>query len=269
MNLVGPLRKLASQYSHPIRYSLVVGNEQLALNELLGQHLQLTYLNEIYCVQCDRKTTKSFQQGYCYPCYQKLQDCNLCIIFPERCKHPHESCPDTWEHSHCSQDHIVYLANASGLKVGITRHTQIPTRWIDQGAIQAIPLFKVKNRYESGQIEVALKKYVSDKTNWRTMLNQEIPSFDMIAAKEQLLHTAREELDLLFTHHNYESLTDNEIKLTYPFLDSPKKIKSTTFDKETTVAGRLVGIKGQYLLFEDQVINIRKHSGYKISVTID
>lgn len=268
MNLVGPLKKLAAQYSHPIQYSLVVGKEQLDLNPLLDQHLQLTFLNEIYCVQCDRKTNKSFQQGYCYPCYLKLQECNLCIIFPERCKHPHEMCPDTWQHSHCTQDHIVYLANASGLKVGITRHTQIPTRWIDQGAIQAIPLFKVKNRYESGQIEVALKKYVADKTNWRKMLNHDIPSFDMTEAKEELLLCAREELSILFNQHNYESLTEKEIKLSYPFLDNPKKIKATTFDKETIVSGKLIGIKGQYLLFEDQVINIRKHSGYKVSVNI-
>lgn len=269
MNIIIPLKKLTSEFTQPISYSLVLGDEQVNLNPLIGSEIELTYLQEIFCIQCNRRTTKSFQQGYCYPCYKKLMDCNLCIIFPERCKHPHETCPDTWEHAHCTKDHIVYMANSSGLKVGITRHTQVPTRWIDQGATQAIPLFKVKDRSTSGRIEVVLKKYLNDKTNWRKMLNHPVPLFDLTAAKEQLLTDARGDLDQFFAENpSCEFLDEPPVQLSYPILESPKKITAVSFEKESNISGKLMGIKGQYLLFENKVINIRKHGGYKVSLSM-
>jgi hypothetical protein len=270
MNYTGPLKKLASKFMNPIAYALAIGDQQVELNPVLGQHIEIEFLQEIFCIQCQRKTAKSFQQGYCYPCYKKLLDCNLCMIHPERCKHPQETCPDTWEHAHCTKEHIVYMANSSGLKVGITRDTQVPTRWIDQGAIQAIPLFKVKNRFQSGQIEVTLKKYITDKTNWRKMLHyQDSNSVDMQAAKSELLNNAQADLAELFSNNlDVEILDEGHTTLNYPILELPKKLTAVSLDKEPRVSGKLIGIKGQYLLFEDKVMNIRKHGGYRVSVTV-
>lgn len=270
MNLIGPLRKLASKFADPIEYSLVMGDEQLPLNPLLGKTVTLSFLNQIYCIQCQRKTSKSFQQGYCYPCYQKLLDCNLCIIHPERCKHPYDPCPDTWEHQHCKQEHIVYIANSSGLKVGITRHTQIPTRWIDQGAVQAMPLFKVSNRHQSGLIEVCLKQYRADKTNWRKMLQHSITSIDMKQARATLLNEASQDLaGLLESNPEMQLLDEPDIGLNYPVINFPIKLNAISLDKQTKVTGVLAGIKGQYLLFENEVINIRKHSGYQVTFQVE
>lgn len=268
MNYQGPLKKLAAKFQDPIAYSLVLGEHKVELNSVLGMRFEMEYLAEIFCIQCQRKTNKSFQQGHCYPCYQKLLDCNLCIIHPERCKHPHEPCPDTWEHAHCTQEHIVYIAYASGLKVGITRHTQVPTRWIDQGAVHALPLFKVNNRQQSGLIEVALKKYMADKTNWRKMLQQQNENIDMQAAKEELLKNANDDLKEVFDKFDVEILDQQQVSLSYPILDLPKKLTAISLDKENKISGKLVGIKGQYLLFEDKVINIRKHGGYHVAVRI-
>lgn len=265
MTLTGTLRKLESAHHDPIEYSLSLDEQRLRLNDFVGKNIQLTYLKKINCIQCQRLTAKSFQQGYCYPCYKKLLDCNLCVIHPERCKHPEISCPDTWEHAHCKQDHIVYIANSSGLKVGITRHTQMPTRWIDQGATQAITLFRVSNRADSGHIEVALKKHLADKTNWRKMLSNEIALFDMIAVKEEILIKAHSDLEPLYATKTIEVLDEPCKKFTYPIKVYPNKLKTLSFDKESTISGELLGIKGQYLLFEKSVLNIRKHSGYLVS----
>ncbi|MBA2653505.1 MAG: DUF2797 domain-containing protein [Gammaproteobacteria bacterium] len=265
----GPIKKLVSHLSEPITYSLPVGDENIALNPLIGRKISLAYQLEIYCVQCNRKTTKSFQQGYCYPCYRKLMDCNLCIIHPEKCNYPKNECPDTWEHEHCKQDHIIYLANSSGLKIGITRSTQLPTRWIDQGASQAIPLFKVSNRYHSGVVETLFKKYIADKTNWRKMLSVGITTFDMIAVKEELLQKAQHDLhDLSTEHPQIEWLNDPGITLSYPVHQYPPKLTALSLDKSPEITAHLLGIKGQYLLLDCGVINIRKHSGYKVTVTV-
>src|SRR5687767_1303709 len=129
-SIIGNLRKLTCHYDTPIQYALVVGTEKVPLNQFIQNQISIEFLGEINCVQCERKTTKSFQQGHCFPCYQRLLECNLCIIHPERCTYPGEECPEDWAHAHCKKDHVVYLANSSGLKVGITRESQIPTRWI-------------------------------------------------------------------------------------------------------------------------------------------
>jgi Protein of unknown function (DUF2797) len=263
----GQIRKLIGQFESPIQYFLPIGNDRIALNNLIGKKITLTYLHQIFCIQCNRKITKSFQQGFCYPCYRKLMACNLCIIYPEKCNYPQKDCPDTWEHAHCKQEHVVYLANSSGLKVGITRSTHIPTRWIDQGASQAILLFKVSNRYQSGLLEVSLKQYVSDKTNWRKMLGDNPTLYEMATEKEKLLQTAKESLAELFAQHqDIECLHEKSLTLTYPILEHPLKLSAITFDKEPEVTGRLLGIKGQYFLLDTGVINIRKHSGYAITL---
>lgn len=264
--ITGQIKKLASKFDTPIEYSFPIGDDLLPLNKMLGQTLSLSFLNEICCIQCNRKTTKSFQQGYCYPCYRKLLDCNLCVIHPEKCNYPQAECPDTWEHEQCKQEHVVYLANSSGLKVGITRFHNTITRWIDQGASQAITLFKVGNRNLSGHIEVLFKKHVADKTNWRKMLSGNPETLDMMAVKESLLNKVEKELN---DHYGpvIQRLDDPCITLSYPILEFPKKLNTLNLDKDSVVSGQLLGLKGQYLILDTGVINIRKFSGYQVAVT--
>src|SRR5262249_7181745 len=155
------------------------------------------------------------------------------LIHPERCQHPAIPCPDTWEHAHCKQPHIVYLANASGPKVGITRLTQVPTRWIDQGAIQAVPLFKVANRYQSGQYEVLFKQYIADKTNWRKMLSHEVALLDMLSLKQTLLSEAGHALAKLHQEYQFdiEPISDPVVTLSYPIQNFPAKLNTISLDR--------------------------------------
>ncbi|HYF97471.1 MAG TPA: DUF2797 domain-containing protein, partial [Coxiellaceae bacterium] len=169
--LKGQLRKLQSQLKTPIEYAMPLADEFFPLNPLLGKTISLTFLEKIECLHCGKATNKSFNQGYCYLCFRQLAACDLCIMRPELCHYAQGTCREpTWAEQHCMQPHIVYLANTSALKVGISRQSQIPTRWIDQGAEQALPIFSVRTRYQSGVIESVLKQWVSDRTNWRLML---------------------------------------------------------------------------------------------------
>jgi len=196
------IRKMRVEHTDPIRYRLPLGDSLYPIDRHIGNSLSMTFTGNIYCTACGRKTNKSFSQGYCFPCFRRLAECDMCIMRPQTCHYHKGTCRDTeWADSHCMQAHYVYLANSSGLKVGITRHTQLPTRWIDQGAGQAIAIFKVKNRLHSGLIESALKKHVSDRTDWRKMLKGEPRSIDLKAARDELLNAAKSDLSALDNHH--------------------------------------------------------------------
>jgi len=61
------------------------------------------------------------------------------------------------------------------------------------------------------------------------------------------------------------SENDEIIELNYPVVEYPEKVKSLSFDKTNIIEGKLMGIKGQYLLFENgEVLNIRKHTSYHV-----
>ena len=167
----GHLQKMATNLSDRVEYQLPLDDVWLPLNNLLGSKISLQFVGEIHCTHCGRRSNKSFNQGYCYPCFKKLAQCDQCIVSPEKCHHHLGTCREPeWGDQFCMTDHIVYLANSSGAKVGITRASQLPTRWIDQGAVQALPILRVKTRYQSGRVEDILRQHVADKTNWRTML---------------------------------------------------------------------------------------------------
>jgi len=188
---------------------------------------------------------------------------------PETCHYEAGTCRDeSWGEEFCFQPHYVYLANSSGVKVGITRHTQVPTRWIDQGAVQALPIFKVQSRYISGLVEVAFAEYVSDKTSWQRMLKNLQPSVDLMAKRDELMGLCTERLEAIqqqFGSESIEFLSDAEVvDIKYPALQYPEKVKSFNFDKTPEVSGVLQGIKGQYLLLDTGVINIRKFTGYEV-----
>ncbi|MDF3055166.1 MAG: hypothetical protein K0Q74_1073 [Gammaproteobacteria bacterium] len=265
---IGCLKKMRVNQHIPVEYTLCLNDQHIPMNTLLGRKIALTYTGQIYCTQCGRKTNKSFQQGYCFPCYRRLLECHLCTIYPEKCAYYEGKCdPNDWAHANCGQPHIIYLANSSGLKVGITRTSQIPTRWIDQGATQGLPIFNVKNRYQSGLVEVALKKYIADKTNWRAMLcSGGIPQ-DLLAKREEVLKQIKDGVDELNKKFNgdIQPLPDAALtEITYPILQYPEKIQVFNLDKDKSVEGILQGIKGQYLLLDTGVINIRKFTGYEV-----
>lgn len=267
----GILRKMKSEWAEPVQYSLRLGEAAIPLNPHIGQPIRLEFTGSIFCVQCGRKTSKSFQQGFCFPCYRRLLECNLCTIHPERCRVETGGCPaGDWAHASCSVVHIVYLANASGAKVGITRESQVPTRWIDQGAIQAVPIIRVGNRYRAGRVEVAFKSFVADKTNWRLMLKNQIVPLDLLALRDQLFLQAQDRLQAVAdeVQEPLEFLDLPPTDIHYPVLQYPTKIHSFSLDREAVIEGALWGIKGQYLLLDQWVINLRKFSGYEVCVTL-
>jgi Protein of unknown function (DUF2797) len=269
---VGHLRKMKATLdatSNTVSYQLPVGDALIPMNPLLGYPIKLTYSGLINCSHCGRKINKSFNQGYCYPCFKKLAQCDSCIMSPEKCHYFEGSCREPeWGDSNCMQDHFVYLANSSGVKVGITRGNQIPTRWMDQGAIQALAIFRVANRLQSGLVEVVFKKHVADKTNWRKMLKGEVETIDLIAERDRLLAECAPEITELqqqFGLQSIQQISDEKpVTLEYPVLEFPTKVTSLNFDKQPVVEGVLKGIKGQYLILDTGVINIRKFGAYHI-----
>lgn len=269
----GNIRKMSVVLESPAQYQLPIGDELFAMNDAIGQQIQLEYLGEIHCVSCGRKTSKSFAQGHCYPCFRDLAECDMCIMKPETCHFDAGTCrqPD-WGTDHCMQPHYVYLANSSGVKVGITRGTQIPTRWIDQGASEALPIFKVQTRYQSGLIEVALKQHVSDRTDWRKMLKGTPEHVDLAEVRDDLARKCAqtiEDLKQRFGDEAIQYLSDEvQVEIQYPVEKYPEKIKSLNFDKQPKIEGILQGIKGQYLMLDTGVLNIRKFSGYNIALLL-
>ena len=272
VSVQGSLRKMVTRHDSPVQYEMVLGENRVAMNDYVGKHVQLKYLGEINCISCGRKTKTSFQQGYCFPCMRSLPECDGCIVRPETCHFDAGTCRDSdWGKKNCFQDHYVYLANSSGIKVGITRGSQIPIRWMDQGATQALPIFRVKNRLLSGLVEVAIKQHVSDRTDWRKMLKGVAVEVGLFQCRDELLTKCAAELAELTAKYGADAITrlDGQelVGINYPVLTYPEKVKSFNFDKTDMVEGILQGIKGQYLIFDSGVINMRKFGGYLVEMT--
>lgn len=267
--MIGNIKKMLSEHQSPVQYYLPIGNENIDMNAFIGKQLSMHFEGEIHCVSCGRKTNKSFAQGHCYPCFRDKAACDMCIMKPETCHFDAGTCrePD-WAMTHCMQPHTVYLAVSSGTKVGITRGTQIPTRWIDQGASYALPVFSVNTRYQSGLIEVAIAKHVSDKTSWQKMLKGPPDEVDLEARRDELLALADKDISKIrkqFSEADITPIKDGDIyTFEYPVEQYPQKVKSFNFDKTPEVNGVLQGIKGQYLIMDTGVLNVRKFTGYRL-----
>jgi len=237
----------------------------LPLNGLLGRALTLRFTGEITCVACGRKTRKTFGPGYCYPCSRARAEADICIVKPELCHHgdPEHPCRDeAFAGRHCFQPHVLYAALTSAPKVGITRRINIPTRWLDQGAVAAMPLAELPDRRAVGLLEKALAATHADKTHWMTMLKQEAPDHDLPAFAARLLEE-------LATRRVTPLPADRRAvqRFRYPVLRYPVKVRSFNLDRDPVAGGVLEGIKGQYLLFDTGVINIRKYTGYRVTLT--
>lgn len=267
----GALSKMAVRLGETAQYAIRLDEQEVPINPLLGKRLRLEYLGAIHCTHCGRRTKKSFAQGYCYPCFTKLAQCDSCIVSPEKCHFDAGTCREpSWGEQFCMTDHVVYLANSSGVKVGITRATQLPTRWLDQGASQALPIFRVATRQQSGLVEDLLRTQVADKTNWRALLKSDAVPVDLPTIRDELLQSCAEglaELQQRFGLQAIQPVTDAEVvDIRYPVDAYPTKVASHDLEKTPVVEGILKGIKGQYLILDTGVINLRKYTAYQVAV---
>lgn len=257
----GNILKMTSVLDRPVRYQLPMGDEKVEMNALLGKKIRFSFDGQIHCIATGEKIKKSYNQGYSYKAFTSLARCDLCIVKPELCHYHKGTCREPkWGEENCFAPHVIYLAISSGLKVGITREKQVPTRWIDQGAVRALPILKVASRRDAGMIETAMKEQVDDKTNWRKMLQNERPleMEDLVAVREGLFESFADLID----DYEGEDLDEQVVEIEYPVKSYPEKITSLSFDKNSVIEGELQGIKGQYLIFDSGVVNMRKHQGY-------
>ncbi len=241
-----------------VLYSWQSEDGPIGMNDLIGQTLSLHFNGDIYCILCGKKIKKTFQ-GSCYECFQRAPENSDCVIRPEVCRaHEGVGRDPSWEEEHHNKLHYVYLALSSAVKVGVTRATQIPTRWIDQGASEGLILAEFPYRRRAGDLEVHLKDHYTDRTNWQKMLKNQICSQSLVQEKERLRLILRDgPFASCLTSHQVPKV------LHYPVLEYPQRVKSLKFDRSPLVEGCLVGIKGQYLLFQGGgVLNVRAHSGY-------
>lgn len=258
------LTKMQTELASPVQYYMVSGSNFLNINQLLEKEIVFEHIG-YQCLNCGLEK-KIFRQGFCYDCFYKSPLAGDWIMKPELST-AHLDIEDrdlTYEKQVQLQPHVVYLALSSELKVGVTRKTQVPYRWIDQGAVQALPIVEVPNRYLAGITEVALKNHFSDKTNFRKMLQNQIPEIDLNYEKTQLgIYLPKEIIPF------YENNQSELIKIEYPVLQYPTKVSSLNLEVNPIYQGKLKGIKGQYLIFEDQtVFNVRTYEGYRVSLKV-
>ena len=275
--IVGGVRKMKNHLKSVVRYEWMTEDGSVPLDDALGKKLTIDFSGTINCIHCGRASKKSFNQGYCYPCFQRLAQCDSCIVKPEKCHFSAGTCREPeWGETHCNIDHVVYLANTSNVKVGITRGSQVPTRWMDQGATQARPVAIVATRYLSGLLEVTLGQHVGDKTAWQTMLKGDGEPLDLGRKQAELFSLCREAVDRLQSEHGLNAVrwledaeaSSAEVAIRYPVLEWPVKVKAHNLDKTPRVEGTLMGIKGQYLMLDTGVLNVRKYGGYHIELKV-
>lgn len=266
---------ISQQAGAPLNYVLHLGEHSVDMNTLRGKQLSLTFTGRIFCIGCGIQTPESHNQGYCEHCAATLAKCDTCAIKPETCHYAQGTCREpSWGGSECLQDHIVYLSYTSSFKVGITREKNLLTRWADQGAMKATPLFRVSQRLYSGLVEQVFAELVSDKTNWRTMLLSDVaPTDEEINAEALrlcgLAQQAIEQLQLRFGEATITRLPVVVQSFTYPMGERPmqKMANPHNFDKSSGLSGQFLGLKGQYAFVGNTVVNLRKYAGYELMIS--
>lgn len=255
------LRGMIPEYNDIVNYSIKIGEESIQINPLLGEKVRIEYNGTKNCISCGREIKKkTYNQGFCYPCFRDLAENDLCIVKPHLCHFYKGTCRDEeFAKNHCFSEHFVYISLTSDIKVGITRKITLQKRWMDQGAVEAIPIALVPDRRTAGLIEDSLTQYLKDKTNWRKMLKGESVG-DICSSIELVKNVMAEE---------YKSyLIEGEVtKINYPHV-TPNKLKSIDLEKNPIVESKLLGIKGQYLILENGVLNIRKHRGFNCIIEL-
>ena len=264
MQYEGVLTKMQTEAGSPIQYYIVFENSFLHVNQLLGKPFEINFMG-YSCTNCTKKK-KIYRMGFCYDCFYSIPSAGDWIMRPELST-AHLGVADrdlAYEERVQLQPHVVYLASSSDMKVGVTRKTQVPTRWIDQGASFATPLVEVPNRYLAGITEVALKRHYSDKINWKKMLLNDVVPTDLLARRNEASYLLPDEVQQYF-----ETTPERLYTLEYPVLEYPKKISSLNLTATPTYSGTLAGIKGQYLIFEDgTVFNVRSYEGFVVQINV-
>lgn len=242
-----------------VNYHLHLGGDDISMNGLVGQSLEVRFLGVVNCIQCGMVTKKSYAQGFCFSCMQTAPEADECVLRPLLCKAHLGIARDLeWAKNHCLRPHYVYLANTGEVKVGVTRETQIPTRWVDQGATSAIKVCKTPNRHIAGLIESFLSTTFSDKTLWKKMVTNAVnQNIDLDHLRNKALEMLPDEL---YGYNCSDAVIQN---LKYPVHSYPTHPLTINFDTENNIQGVLLGIKGQYLLFDNnRIMNVRRHTGY-------
>ncbi|MCZ6617641.1 MAG: DUF2797 domain-containing protein [Gammaproteobacteria bacterium] len=257
----GPLEKLKIIRGEVVSYQLAVGDQTLGLNRFVGKGLEIRFLDRISCRNCEAPSRKSYGGGYCYPCFKRLAQCDLCVMSPDRCHYARGTCrePD-WGDEFCMQPHLVYLANSSGAKVGITRLGYEIGRWMDQGAVQALSILRTPTRHIAGLAEVALARHLADRTDWRALVSRDAPALDLGRLREKLRNQVT---DLPVEAVWLED--EPEERFRYPITHYPRTLERLRLGDDGLIQGALLGIKGQYLIFETGVFNVRQHTSYHVS----
>ncbi|HMN05711.1 MAG TPA: DUF2797 domain-containing protein [Flavobacteriales bacterium] len=272
----GALRKMAARLMGPdddggageVAYEMAFAEGRMPLMDRISEPFTLRFTGVRTCVSCGREVKKFYGQGLCYPCFRDAPEASPCIIRPELCQaHEGQGRDVQWERDHHLQEHVVYLSYTGNVKVGVTRSTQVPVRWIDQGAVLAVPIARVPYRQLAGAIEVDLKQHFADRTDWRRMLLYG----DLAAGEQALLEARQQALELLDPPLKQYALPPRPVaRLAYPLENVPPKLVSVQLDKLPEITGRLLGIKGQYLVWSDgRVFNVRNHIGYHVEITSD
>ena len=271
--LEGALQRMTVHPDNPARYELVVeapvgdsGRVEprtLPLDPFTNKELQIEFNGLIICAACAARTRRSYGEGHCYRCFKRLARCDLCVVSPARCHYAQGTCREPeWGETFCMQPHLVYLANSSGPKVGITTDGGQFVRWLDQGATQGLVVARAATRHLAGVLEERLGRRVSDRTDWRALLHRDAAPVDLMALREAL--RAGEALP-----DGVRWLDDEAVvALQYPVLRYPRRLARLKLEDEGTVRGRLLGVKGQYLLFDHGVLNVRRHRSYHVRVTV-
>ncbi len=265
MEYQGALQKMHTEYGDTIQYYLELEHDFIHFNQVIGKKVGIRF-EKYQCVSCS-KNKKIFRQGFCYDCFYKQPQAGEWILKPELST-AHLGIEDRdleYEKAVQLKPHIVYLALSSDVKVGVTRKTQVPTRWIDQGANEALAILEVPNRYLAGVAEVALKKFVSDKTSWQKMLKNDVVQVDLKEKLATLIDYLPEEV-LPYLKDRSEPIYN----LSYPIATYPTKVKSLNIVAKQEYEGVLQGIKGQYLIFEDGIVfNVRNNEGVVVAMNIE
>lgn len=263
MKVSGQILKMTHEWRDPIQYYLSVDEKPCPLTDKVGKVVSIKFSGLITCVECGRKITKTYNDGYCFPCARDLPENALCSVRPETCEHEFGNEKDReFFRNYCNVDHYVYLSLTSGVKVGVTRHYNVPSRWIDQGAVKALIVARTSQRALAGKIEVALAKNMPDKTNWRKMIKGDIEDVDLAQAWENARQWVPEDLRCYI-------VGDEKVQIfNYPVLEVPQKIVSHDLNKMREFTDTLCGVKGQYLIFRNSVFNVRKYSGFHVEFTL-
>lgn len=261
MKAQGHLRKMQVENKDLVEYHMVIDNQTIHLNPYIGEKISITFLDEIHCMACGKLTNKSYNQGYCYKCFKTLALNDRCIMAPEHCHYDKGTCREPeWGEKYCMKPHVVYLSWTSGIKVGLSRLNNRITRWMDQGATHAITVCQTESRYQAGLVEDHLRQWYRDRTQWKSMLQAEYDErIDLLSEHQKVLDHLQDfkvtpvDPEVHHFHYPVEAIGDLSI---------------ITLNKQKNISGHLLGIKGQYLILDSGVVNIRAHTSYLVDVSL-